>query len=116
MRAGRSPVKYAHSTPIRSLTALRRFPVLSQGAGVGRGLKPRLNSHLSRIAGFGQTTEFLGKSRLFGKAKRHPRSAVTAYLCVSPVKSQSTDFPNSFLIASSTAAPGSFSPFSRAER
>jgi hypothetical protein len=48
--------------------------------------------------------------------KRRSPSAGPAYLCFSPVKSQSTDFPNSFVIASNTAAPGSFSPFSRAER
>ena len=37
-------------------------------------------------------------------------------ICVSPVSSQSTDLPNSRLIARRTAAPGSFSPRSRAQR
>jgi len=38
------------------------------------------------------------------------------HLSVWPVRSQSTDVPNSLLMASSTAAPGSFSPCSSADR
>jgi len=41
---------------------------------------------------------------------------VVPQLLLSPVSSQSTDFPNALLIAKRTAAPGSFSPRSRAER
>ena len=41
---------------------------------------------------------------------------VVPQLLLSPVRSQSTDFPNALLIAKRTAAPGSFSPRSRADR
>jgi hypothetical protein len=37
-------------------------------------------------------------------------------VCVFPVSSQSTDLPNSRLIASRTPAPGSFSPRSSLDR
>ena len=47
---------------------------------------------------------------------RHSGEIVFGSTNAFPVSSQSTDLPNSWLIASSTAAPGSFSPRSSADR
>lgn len=108
--------RLVHGAEMRVVETRAVNPALRRGYGI-------------RICSIGEIGSFKGQTSEVSEFKKFSQNAGGSGIgngnlggphrlhCVScPVSSQSTDFPDSLLIAASTAAPGSFSPCSSADR